>query len=460
MPSYRTDTDLQEEKAKHQELYPEYRYQPRRFGRSANNPLNSSGGPTTAEKYRCPKCGGRSIKTPTSPFMSASGAPTLPPPISTENITPTTRYSPMMNNLSLESPGFRRDRMGSTQLANIQVPSTQVDTPMATPVTPDSKKRRYNHYAAPSTAMPTGVRRVETAPMYYGRRESLPPIGTIRTSPPMSAAMPPPPRTPRKPSTELHLAAVHTGEQPKTVEAAMMNVPYSVKVKVLGRITPPLKDSSQHRVRGAVLAIEGDDSAAIEDLTAWLDDLLKKDGAYRPRIAAPPRVPAPDTKGVTFEQYLDLIKEWHNKSHEMADFVTTPLTPPPADASWAKSLTGGSTEPSQAGVVKPVVLLPTYQLHAANAFTACIPIADQYSPTDHWQWMATLWRGTVGPDLTIYVQSVEREQLNGKLVELNEEYRLMTVRKQKGAKFDDGALRRVGFEVGEWIRGVGSKAGR
>ena len=34
----------------------------------------------------------------------------------------------------------------------------------------------------------------------------------------------------------------------------------------------------------------------------------------------------------------------------------------------------------------------------------------------------------------------------------------MSVREGKGSGFESGALRRVGFEVSEWIRAVGSKA--
>lgn len=51
----------------------------------------------------------------------------------------------------------------------------------------------------------------------------------------------------------------------------------------------------------------------------------------------------------------------------------------------------------------PLLILPSFTLSAANAWAARIPIADAYSPADHWQWLATLWRGIVGPDVTVYV---------------------------------------------------------
>ncbi|KAI4152520.1 MAG: hypothetical protein LQ340_002870, partial [Diploschistes diacapsis] len=49
----------------------------------------------------------------------------------------------------------------------------------------------------------------------------------------------------------------------------------------------------------------------------------------------------------------------------------------------------------------PIALVPKYQLTLTDAAASIIPILDEYSPTDHWQWMATLWRGIVGPDVTV-----------------------------------------------------------
>ena len=45
-----------------------------------------------------------------------------------------------------------------------------------------------------------------------------------------------------------------------------------------------------------------------------------------------------------------------------------------------------------------------------------------------------------------------------KLVDLNEEARLLTVRKEKGSEIEATALRRVGFEVDEWIRSIGARS--
>ncbi|KAF2464942.1 uncharacterized protein BDR25DRAFT_241442 [Lindgomyces ingoldianus] len=439
----------QEEKARHHEQYPNYRYQPRRLGKPSPLPLNSSGQHTAVDKYRCRRCSGRSIKTPTSPFLSSGSTPTLPP-LTSGDIAPTPCFMPSMSNLSLESPAHYRRRPNPSNFSNTQVPLTPSETAIYNPISPDLKRRRHNH----STS--SNGRRVEDVHFSSTRCDSLHPIShQARQSSPNTVAMPPP-CTPRKRSVDLNVLVPNQHDQSRSVEAMVMSVPYATKIKVLGRITPPLKDpgptSPAIRVRGAILAVEGDDITAIKELVEWLKEFLAKDQEYSPRIAEPPKNPSDDQKEVIYEEYLDLVKEWHAKSREMIQFITTPVS---------SESNKDSQTPSRDTSIKPVVILPTYQLRASDTYTSRIPIQDAYSPTDHWQWMATLWRGTVGPDLTIYVQSSESKETppKGKLVELNEEVRCLTVKKDKMSPFEEGALRRVGFEVSEWIRGIGSKSG-
>ena len=238
----------------------------------------------------------------------------------------------------------------------------------------------------------------------------------------------------------------------------VMSVPYPVKIKVLGRITPPLKNpglaSPTKAVRGAIVAIEGEDTAAVQGLSRWLEEFLGKDKEYHTKIADPPKGSDVGKSDIVFSDYLDMIREWHEKSKEMVDFITTAVPMTESDSN-DKEMEGN--DKASTTTAKPVLILPTYQLRASNVYASRIPISDAYSPTDHWQWMATLWRGIVGPDLTIYIKDAKDEELvREKLVELSEDVRCLTLRKEKGStKLSDGALRRVGFEVSEWIQAVG-----
>lgn len=467
------DTNIvQQEKARHHEQYPDYRYQPRRLGKSGSSPLNPSGQHTTFDKYRCHRCGGRSIKTPTSPFLDASGTLTLPLPNISEGLTPTTRYLPGMSNLGIESPVHQQGH-GPANLGNLKLKVTSAirdDSMVYSPLTPH-KKHRFD-YPAPHTA--GGLR--PDGPYYprtqYPRRESLPPIH-VHYSPPNSATMPPP-RTPRDGRLSIADSVLSShNSSPRSVEEVLGILPYGSKIKLLGRITPPYREPGDSTPpgkegRGAIIAVEGDDLAAVKELSEWLNDHLAKQGEFKPQIAEPPRIPSAEDKEVTFDDYLDLIKEWHGKSKEMIKFITSTspdaypqdVTMSDKDSSADSSMCRDVVAPDTAAVkfvpaMKPVIILPTFHLQASVAYASRIPIQDAYSATDHWQWMATLWRGTVGPDLTLYVKSYDaKEGQVGQKPEMDEPVKCFTVWKEKEGKFTESDLRRVGFEVGEWVKAV------
>lgn len=63
--------------------------------------------------------------------------------------------------------------------------------------------------------------------------------------------------------------------------------------------------------------------------------------------------------------------------------------------------------------VIPIALVPHFQLTTVDASSISMPISDGFSPPAHWQWFATLWRGSVGPDVTIVIKSTEEEVADG-----------------------------------------------
>jgi hypothetical protein len=387
-----------------------------------------------------------------------------------------------MTNLSLESPVRRRGH-GPSNLSNIQVPPLREEITSYSPLTPGAKKRRFDYGPPPSSG------RRPDGPYYpqYARRDSLPPI-QVRYSPPNSATMPPPrtPRDGRRSSfAEANAVSNHHDQSPRSVEEVLMNFPYQNKIKLLGRISLPYKETAPlspiPRVRGAIIAVEGDDVAAVKDLSHWLSERLTKDAEshYRPRVAEPPKVPG--SEDATFEDYLDLIKDWHGKSQEMIKYITTPVDTPSSQDSTIpdKDSNKGDNDPNrkdsatpsdsptpavtsssslpESSTTKPVIIIPTFQLAASIAYASRIPIQDAYSCTDHWQWMATLWRGTVGPDLTVYVKSHEKDVGVCK-PEMDDVVRCLTIGKEKDGKFTEADLRRVGFEVSEFINGMSLKS--
>lgn len=63
--------------------------------------------------------------------------------------------------------------------------------------------------------------------------------------------------------------------------------------------------------------------------------------------------------------------------------------------------------------VIPIALVPHFQLTTVDASSISMPISDGFSPPAHWQWFATLWRGSVGPDVTIVIKSTEEDVADG-----------------------------------------------
>jgi len=64
---------------------------------------------------------------------------------------------------------------------------------------------------------------------------------------------------------------------------------------------------------------------------------------------------------------------------------------------------------NNASTVIPIAIVPHFQLTTVDASSISMPISDGFSPPAHWQWFATLWRGSVGPDVTILIKSTEED---------------------------------------------------
>ena len=151
-----------------------------------------------------------------------------------------------------------------------------------------------------------------------------------------------------------------------------------------------------------------------------------------------------------------------------------------ATAAEGDARPSSSSSPSSPLGRTPVLLLTNYTLRACDRYACAISINDAYKPVDHWQWMATLWRGVPGPDITIYVDEIDTAAVQGaggaateavdravasekekigtvdKVGSDKEESGLkcLVVHKEKGKEVEEKALRRLGFELGEWVRAV------
>ncbi|KAK4555694.1 slightly ste11-like protein [Recurvomyces mirabilis] len=550
----------EEEKLRHQQQYPQYRYQPKRNGRRGSVTSEANG-----EKPKCHKCGGRSLLAPSSALFPASNgaSPASIPTTPRTVLTPVSRtLPPVFRELSIQSPAGRRMartmHSSSNMLPHYNGHIDERDE--VGPLSPDIKRRKYSDHPASGTRnmppryVPAGGPQVRPGtPFPFGQptpqhpyppaitqvhRGSLPGIRGV-VSPP--GPMPPPPR-PGIGYQQHRMSQGHVGPDRSLVlpplqnssisgrsstaalagrsaEQQIMAMSFRYKVKVLSQVAPP----APHRQtpRGPLIVIEGDSVDAVEELGQWLYNELEKGDDLGVTLTNGPDIAANGSKKPMVQYHL-LATEWLAKSDEIVDSLfydpspassdhamadAIPISEPPTshrdlDENYDDNLTSPQTavpatttsksspeesmdvdktptnarhptSTSTTSVVlpktKPVVLVPNYSLTTSNTFALRIPIGphDPYSPSDHWQWTATQWRGIVGPDLTIFVRDAVVGEQGKATVEILEESGLMSVRRTVVGGGEDGkqeleasVLRRLGFEVGEWVRTFGAEKGR
>lgn len=324
--------------------------------------------------------------------------------------------------------------------------------------------------------------------------------------------------------------------QARGIEAMVMSIPYTNKLSVLRKISPPLGPPSPAspavETRGPVIAIEGCASdtvmrgvekvveRAVEAsgecvLKVWRDSCMAAASVPAvPRASAGGSIegadenkPADadvemrddsssatgkDDKGsVTsrsvslasvgvgsvsgdavakpFGAYLQTIMEWHAKSEEIIKHVTTKKTDDDETLKDAEGedengkVTGGAAASERRGSSSaklPVALIAGgFSLTLSDKFACTVAITDPYSPVDHWQWMCTLWRGIVGPDLVIYVRSSTDDELSKLGVVEYKSPGIMVVRVNQEKGLEEKTERRLAFEVMEWVRAGGFQSG-
>jgi hypothetical protein len=274
-----------------------------------------------------------------------------------------------------------------------------------------------------------------------------PPNATFDESlrlPPLQTQIPGPGSSPRGAESQ------RMDSQARSVEAMVMTIPHIHKIKILCKIAPSLAlaglSSPAQDVRGAVVAIEGSDAQLLAEVGKFIEDYLSREPECLVRTWRGPSGTTESSKGTAdatadvemnetastlstnlptsgdpFITYLETIHYWHERSCEMKHFATTDPTPalsqspPPPPSTSATNLPPGTATTPASPLASlstsskpriPVALLPSgFSLTISDTFASSIPINDAYAPLDHWQWMATLWRGIVGPDLTVYVKA-------------------------------------------------------
>ncbi|KAL2835191.1 HMG box protein [Aspergillus cavernicola] len=489
----------EEEKARHQQQYPEYRYQPRRYGRDGSSRSLSSGiSHNPPGSTICNRCGGRIMNPPASPdtaFSSKRSSQAETEHARGYSVDQTHRGMKFGNHAEPRASGQGQwDESGSRS--------------------PDSKRRRTNPHlpfkpdlhrdksppGSPYLVQPLAARTDSISARAIAQTMQAPRgLRSVKEHPNPDPSLKLPPLQTTAPLSASQTPVTPFPQEGFSVEAAVMSIPFLNKIKLLAKISPPMSSSFREgtpRHRGPVIAVDGQDTALVKAVTEYLSHALQKEGKFQPHIFEGPGFERrrkgssePEDMSDKKIEYFNRISAWQRISEEIKSFVksepprrssepasgndedgspkVSPRTiipktaglhissPPPSSET---ELEAASSPPESTSISSiPVALVPRYQLTNADAYASMVPIEDSYNLLDHWQWMASLWRGNVGPDITVYVREcemAEMKQFGGNPVEIRlQDAKTIVVR--RAAKFpkeiEEKVLKRLGFELEDYL---------
>lgn len=259
---------------------------------------------------------------------------------------------------------------------------------------------------------------------------------------------------------------------------SVMTIPVLNKINLLAKISPPLSERDNTPSQGAVIAVDGQDVAQVKVMMKYLGQLLMDNGKYVVRVFEGPEIlarkeSAPGEMKDAMVEYMSIISNWHRISNEIIQFInpkysgsassnssTICSTRSPESSGSCPTASPSPTLSQYSASLIPIALVPRYQLTAADAYACKTPVSDCYTFLDHWQWMAFLWRGCVGPDVIVHIRDCESEEIerhgpgnsNPVEIRLNEARTLIVRRAHDSSKdIEEKALRRVGFEIEDFL---------
>ncbi|PCH00847.1 High mobility group, superfamily [Penicillium occitanis (nom. inval.)] len=477
------------EKARHQQQYPDYRYQPRRYGRDYNSRNGSATG-NQMGSTTCNRCGGRLMNPPSTPHTPLTA--TVPPTNnrSMDSVSPHPGSSSSTSSSSSRGNNEKSSRHPNELLipteADRRVFNNQWKEPESAPA--DNKRRRLNGGTFQRTESPdTEPYSLSSQKTYVSRpgvayfRSHVEPMsnnGLIHQQQPLprhegegyydpSLTLPPLKAEGNSPSSPSATTRMQTD--------SVMTIPVLNKIKLLAKISPPLSERDNSPSRGAVIAVDGQDPAQVKVMMKYLGHTLMDDGKYVVRVFEGPEIlphkeSAPGEMKDAMVEYMSIISNWHRISNEIIQFVSPKLSSQASSGSLIASSTespessGTSSTASPSPTLSqsstsliPIALVPRYQLTSADAYACKTPVNDCYTFLDHWQWMASLWRACIGPDVIVHIRECEREEIerhgnNPVEVRLHEARTLIVRRLPDPSKdIEEKALRRVGFEIEDFL---------
>ncbi|KAG6022901.1 hypothetical protein E4U41_002136 [Claviceps citrina] len=365
-----------------------------------------------------------------------------------------------------------------------------------------------------SGPMPPPLRPPASSSSWAADKEPLHPRHSIFDEslrlPPLQTSIPPSPsRSPNLegrhvgiPLTRLHALPLRAHQQSGNLDAKTASVSMepslTQKLKILSTVSDPLPCAG-HSVphfdkRGAFIAVEGANPTILDQvgrslekflvaggdvaLKVWTNDNAGDSDASKlsrakkgEDVGTGSAIGATEFEGEVVKDdllsaYFEIILSWRRKSKQIAHHVTDGRigeSPHRGNEESecntvrecsSKACAPHHNEPRPTAAPKtPVALVKDgLSLTISDRFASAMPISDTYTPADHWQWMAMLWRGTANPDLVVHVQESRDGRDDTGAVDVSRRMGLIVVKVPRGKSLDEATERRMAFEVMEWIR--------
>ncbi|KAI0518355.1 hypothetical protein F5B22DRAFT_645121 [Xylaria bambusicola] len=302
--------------------------------------------------------------------------------------------------------------------------------------------------------------------------------------------------------------SVRQQQQPQAPPPSASSVPqkwtFLFKLDVLRSISPPLRPPGQggphFDTRGPIIAVEGAPTQMLKDVAAVIERALSVSAEFAVRvwsedtsttIAHSSPEPHASSSGSSeannnnnkeggvhggntaalqkkssslispIANYVARILKWHKTSEDLIRYITS--FPPDqhasgsSDGNGASSIASPSNHASSPSHRLPVAIISDgYSLTFSDRYASALHVNDAYRPDDHWQWVATMWRGVVGADLTVYVKRPADDGPGSGNGAGSVEIAcpgVMVLRVPDAGRVDEKLERRLGFEIAEWVRG-------
>lgn len=482
-----------EEAERHKQRHPDYRYAPKRKGSTAE-PSTPGRQAYYTDGERCAKCNGLRMLS-------------LPKPAARDRYDSELSSAASFEGSKRQLAQFMEDdereygrRSSSPQAKRRRLPETAGSRGVVPIHVRDAQERKGIDMRMPASAGHDGrYVHVDTPlPSHYAM--APPPRPGLGSAHPGSAHPGPPHPGPAHPGykyadrdASVRLpplkTAITPGQSPsqgygygwtplntshssdKTAPNQIMSIRFDRKSAIVNKICPPLPRMAD-RSRGAIIAIEGADPSVLEQVSAAVESslIVCRDAVVTawsgPTTLDQMKLPSQgdEFKNLAHVVFKDILA-WHAISSEMTNFVTRRCISqsPNADRGSQDSSPSANHPSSPNGDDShkiPVALIKNgFSLTHSDKFACATTInLGHYKPMDHWQWMATLWRGIVGADLVVYIQTSPEEEMDKlKTVEYFKALNAMVVRVPVGKGLSEATERRLNFEIIEWVTDIWPK---